>query len=66
MTEQEVKSRVEHIVDLCEDFESAHGAEKTLWKDVLKSIATGTCENSKRCAMLALKTEQIKFQRVYA
>lgn len=66
MTEQDVKVRVEHIVDLSKDYESAHGAEDTLFFDLLRAIADGSCVNPQKCCKFAIQSRQITFKRVYA
>lgn len=66
MTIIETKLRVMAIVDLQKDFEAAHGAEDKLYRDLLKSISDGKCEDPKKCARLALQSKQVKFKRSYS
>jgi hypothetical protein len=48
------------------DNECAHVDEDTLWREVLQSIADGTCEDPQACAKAALRSTEIVFHRWYA
>ena len=63
MTPQEVRDRVDRIRDEKGDPELAHGAEDSLWADVLKAIAAGAKGRSRDLATEALKTKDISFGR---
>lgn len=63
LTKQEVIGRVTTIRNTKGDDEHAHGLEDALYRDVLKAIAEGTCEEPVGCARVALATQKIKFAR---
>lgn len=64
MTVEDVKAAVKQIRERCgEDYESAHGMEDLLYKNVLRAIARGKAEDPKKLAAEALKTRNIKFPR---
>ena len=61
---------VEHALgilrELVDDPESAHIAEKQLWRGVLLSIAVGLAGNAADMAKLAVESQDIDFPRWYA
>ncbi len=66
MSPEEVKRRVAEVADLAivaDDDERAHGAEDSLYADLLRAIADGTCADPQRCAQLALETQTFGFSR---
>ena len=63
MTVKDVEARVERIASLSHDPEAAHIAEDQLYRDVLKSIAEGICNDPAGCARAALKTGDLGFPR---
>jgi hypothetical protein len=62
----DVKKRVEEIRGFSGDDECAHGAEDSLWEEVLRAISEGECDDPKGCAAAALTTGDIPFSRWYA
>ena len=62
MDPSDVKERVAVIEDMMGDFEAAHGAEDSLFEDVLRAIANGT-NKPKELAAEALKSKLIDFGR---
>lgn len=69
MTVKEVIDRVEEIRREASSSRPfgpyLHSDEDALFRDVLRSIAEGTCEDSKLCAFEALKSLDIRFDRWY-
>jgi phosphate uptake regulator len=63
MNEATVVDRIEAIRAMASDDEMAHGEEDSLYEDILRAIAEGTCENPQECARLALTTQDIEFHR---
>jgi hypothetical protein len=64
----EVKARVTEIADTADDPEQAHRLEDTLYRDVLKAIATGQCRDypPEDFAAEALRAGPLRFPRWYA
>ena len=63
ITAQLVRDRVEQIRLSAGDDEAAHSMEDSLREDLLQAIAHGTCEDPRECAIEALKTNAIEFER---
>ena len=63
---QDVKDAVQRIYDIRGDDEVAHVREDDLYRELLQSIADGTCEDPVECSKLALTTQDIEFSRWYA
>lgn len=65
MNVKDVKILVEQImVDSQEkDYEAAHSNEDSLYRSLLTAIACGSCEDPKKCAQEALKTQKFNFAR---
>ena len=66
MTPEYVKKRIEHIESIKGDDESAHSEEDKLHQDVLWAIANECCDAPVQCALLALQTKSIEFERWFA
>lgn len=47
----------------CWDYEAAHADEDRLWRDVLRAIAEGWCEDPAACARAALESQDLEFKR---
>jgi septum formation topological specificity factor MinE len=65
MSIEEVKQRIQSIIDNQRDSETAHYIESTLREDVLKAIANGV-DNPQELAQLTLTTKELKFPRWYS
>ena len=63
MNKEYVKEVVSEIERIKYDDESAHTKEDDLYRWILESIADGSCEDPKSCAIEALKTQEIDFAR---
>ncbi len=63
MTVVDIMDRVNFIKECASDDEAAHVYEDTLHQDVLRAIAKGECDNPASCAMAALMTLKINFDR---
>lgn len=63
MTPTEVRQRIEGIRKARCDEESAHAQEDRLYRDVLESIAKGTCDDVQEVARLCFLTKDIAFAR---
>jgi hypothetical protein len=69
MTVEEIRARVEKVRALAldeRDNEDAHGEEDDLYRDVLRAIAAGQCEDPAACAAEAVKTAEFDYDRWYA
>jgi len=66
MTVKDIREQIELIRGSMNDPEVAHSTEDGLYRQVLQSIADGTCENPVECAKEALKTMALNFCRWYA
>lgn len=62
MTEEEANEWVERIRAMASDDEGAHATEDEFREAVLKAIANGA-DNAKQIAEIALKTNEIDFER---
>lgn len=63
----EVEAEVERIGTMSRDYEAAHGAEDSLYEDVLKAIAKGCNQfHAQKLAKAALKTKKLSFPRYTA
>lgn len=67
---QDVEKVVQYIKDEAakdwSDYESLHGCEEQLYKDVLEAIADGQCDDPVGCAKVALTAADIRYPRWYA
>jgi len=63
MTVEEIMKRVDLIEECILDDEAAHSYEDTLHQDVLMAIAKNECDNPASCAMAALLTLKLDFER---
>ncbi len=70
MTPEEVSVRVESMLEEINsagfDEEESHKKEDALYKEVLRAIAAGDCEDPKCCALAALKLSSSDHTRWYA
>lgn len=64
MTVTTIKERIEEIA--FEDPETAHSLEDSLYEEVMRSIADGTCDDARACAAAVLETKDLDFERWYA
>lgn len=62
---RDVEKRVKLIEILVDsgDYEGAHSDEDQLYLDLLTAIANGSCSAPQVCAQVALRTQQLKFDR---
>lgn len=60
-TVKEVKAAVRSIKACERDYEAAHAREDELYREVLKSIAKGTCRDPSALAREALKAWELDF-----
>lgn len=65
MTPHEVATRVAEIKQFLYNDAAPHILEDKLYRDLLQSIADGTCTDPAPCAQLALTTQQLDFPRWY-
>lgn len=65
MTVEELRKRVEYLIENCGDDEGAHSNEDELRADVLQAIADGH-PDAQELARLALRTSEADFSRWYA
>lgn len=63
MNLKDVKDAVKRVKNLAGDPEGAHCTEDDLYRELLASIADGSCEDPAKCAKEALKTRKIDFPR---
>lgn len=62
-----VKDRVQEIAQMLDgEDEDAHRMESTLRRNVLKHIAEGTAYAPKKCAALAISTDELDFARWFS
>jgi hypothetical protein len=66
MNASDVAERVSAIHKMAIHDEAAHAAEDNLYRDVLRAIAQGECDNPAACAQQALMTQAITFGRWYS
>lgn len=66
MTKQDVIDALTDIRATARDDEHAHLKEDALYRNLLKAIADGTCNDPAGCAKLALTSAEIDFSRWYA
>ena len=63
LTAADVAGMVRNVYALRHDPEAAHAAEDELHVLVLQKIASDMCVDPRACALQALTTEEIKFDR---
>ena len=63
MTLEDVRRRISEIMLEMHDDESAHGMTDQLHIDVLRAIANDECDDIEGCAAMALRTEEMEFER---
>jgi hypothetical protein len=63
MTIEEIRKKVQTIKDMKSDPEAAHGAEDSLYQDLLEAIAASQVENPAEAAKEALYAQSIEFPR---
>ncbi len=61
--ETDIEARLELIGKIAGDDEAAHAREDELHQQVLTLIAEGKCPDPLRWSELALKTQEIEFER---
>jgi hypothetical protein len=63
LTPEIIGDRIEAIRVVAGDSEVAHGMADDLWRDVLEALADRRCEDVTCCAFVALKVDELGFER---
>lgn len=63
MSPDDVRERLAEIENVAYDDEAAHSLEDDLYRQLLEAIADGLCQEPELCARLALKSQNLHFER---